>query len=54
MAEVIPGPDGGPGKLTITDRELLERLAWFTHVRWAFGGFCLMLLVVTWYVLDLR
>jgi signal transduction histidine kinase len=42
------------GPLTITDRELFARLGWFTHVRWAFGVFCLLMLLLSWHVLDVR
>ncbi|HUU58834.1 MAG TPA: HAMP domain-containing sensor histidine kinase [Phycisphaerae bacterium] len=44
----------GRGALTITDRELFDRLGWFTHVRWAFGMFCLLLLLASWHVLGVR
>jgi signal transduction histidine kinase len=40
--------------LSLTDRELFDRLRWFTYVRWAFGLFCLALLLVSWYVLGIR
>ncbi len=40
--------------LTITDRELFYRLGWFTHVRWAFGLFCLLMLLICWHVLGVR
>ncbi len=40
--------------LTITDRELFDRLRWFTHVRWVFGVFCLVLLLVSWRGLGVR
>jgi len=46
--------DAAPGTLSITDRELFNRLRWFTYVRWVFGLFCLMLLLVTWHVLGVR
>ncbi len=42
------------GPLSITERELFERLAWFTHVRWVFGGLGLIALLVSWYVVGLR
>jgi len=47
---------GNPGydKLTITNRELFERLTWFTHVRWAFGLFCLLVLLASWYGFGVR
>lgn len=40
--------------LTITDRELFDRLGWFIRVRWAFGFFCLLALLVSRYVLGVR
>jgi len=40
--------------LTITDRELFERLRWFTQVRWLFGLGTLGLLLVSWHVLGVR
>jgi len=40
--------------LSLTDRELFERLGWFTQVRWAFGGLCLVVLLISWYVIGLR
>ncbi|MHC4986509.1 MAG: sensor histidine kinase [Planctomycetota bacterium] len=46
--------DRGPGTLTVTDRELFERLTWFTHVRWIFGLFCLLVLLVSWYGFGAR
>jgi len=46
--------EAAPGGLTTTDRELFDRLAWFTHVRWAFGAFSLIALLVSWYALGLR
>jgi len=45
---------GAPRDLSITDRELLERLTWFTHVRWVFGMAALVTLLVSWYGLGLR
>ena len=42
------------GRLSITDAELFDRLAWFTHVRWAFGALCLLVFLVAWYVVGLR
>jgi len=40
--------------LTITDRELLYRLGWFTHIRWAMGAMSLLMLVFTWHVMGVR
>ena len=41
-------------ELTLTDRELLDRLGWFTHVRWLVGVFCLVLLFTGHYLLGVR
>ena len=49
-----PDISPGPGALTITDRELFERLGWFTHVRWVFGAFCLLMLLIGWHVFGVR
>lgn len=38
--------------LSITDRELFDRLGWFTQVRWAFGVFSLLMLLFCWKVLG--
>jgi len=40
--------------LTITERELVERLGWFTHVRWLMAGGTLVLLLFCWYGLGVR
>jgi len=40
--------------LTLTDRELLDRLGWFTHIRWIMGGASLLILLASWYVLGIR
>ncbi len=40
--------------LTITEQELVERLGWFTKVRWLMAGGTLVLLLFCWYVLDVR
>jgi len=45
--------DCKPG-LTITEQELVERLGWFTHVRWLMAGGTLALLLFSWYGLDVR
>jgi signal transduction histidine kinase len=54
MSEDTSNTPGRQGELSITDRELFDRLAWFTHVRWAFGAVCLLLLLIGWYVFGLR
>jgi len=41
-------------QLGITDRDLFDRLNWFTHVRWAFGLFCLLFLLISWHVFGVR
>lgn len=41
-------------KLSITDRELLYRLGWFTRMRWVMGGLALFGLLVSWHVLHVR
>jgi len=41
-------------QLGITDRDLFDRLNWFTHIRWAFGLFCLLLLLISWHVFGVR
>ncbi|MFW6108030.1 MAG: hypothetical protein ACOC70_02400, partial [bacterium] len=47
-------PASSEHRLSITDRELFDRLRWFTQVRWVFGIFCLLLLLVSWYGLEIR
>jgi len=42
------------GRLSLTDRELLFRLGWFTRIRWVMGGAALLILLVSWYVLGVR
>lgn len=54
MADDAVQFDRGPGTLTVTDRELFERLAWFTQVRWIFGLFCLLVLLVSWFGFGVR
>jgi len=49
-----PGPRRAGDALNITDRELFERLGWFTQVRWVFGLFCMMALLISWYLLGVR
>ena len=41
-------------ELTLTERELLDRLAWFTHVRWGAGVLALAFLFVGWQVFGVR
>jgi signal transduction histidine kinase len=40
--------------LTITEQELVERLGWFTRVRWLMAGGTLVLLLFCWYGLGVR
>jgi signal transduction histidine kinase len=47
-------PLGHEPDLTITERELVERLGWFTHVRWLMAGGTLLLLLFCWYGLGVR
>jgi len=41
-------------ELTLAERELFERLAWFTHVRWGAGICSLVFLALGWYVFGVR
>ena len=44
-----------PGlQLSITERELFERLGWFTQIRWALGLFYLLTLLVSYHVFGVR
>jgi signal transduction histidine kinase len=54
MTDRLPGIAPSHLELTLTDRELLERLGWFTQVRWAVGVFCLVLLTFSHYVLNVQ
>lgn len=53
-------PEGDTGPFdhepdrTITEQELVERLGWFTHVRWLMAGGTLVLLLFCWYGLGVR
>jgi len=40
--------------LTLTERELFDRLGWFTHIRWGIGALCLLILLVSRYALGVR
>lgn len=40
--------------LSVTDRELFERLGWFIHVRWFLALLALVMLLISWFVLDIR
>jgi len=54
MSDDISDMTATDGVLTITDRELFDRLAWFTHVRWVFGSCALVALLVSWYAFGMR
>ena len=54
MADSLGNPVRPTESLTLTERELAERLGWFTQLRWGFGLLCLLLLLVSWHVLDVR
>jgi signal transduction histidine kinase len=43
------GPD-----LTLSDRELFDRLGWFTEVRWGAGFLSLAFMAIGWYVFRVR
>jgi signal transduction histidine kinase len=51
-----PEPTTAPGgsELTLTERELFERLSWFTNVRWFMAAGALGLLLTSWYALGVR
>jgi signal transduction histidine kinase len=53
-----PHRDDGPPQyrrdLTITEQELVERLGWFTHVRWLMACGTLVLLLFCWWGLGVR
>jgi len=57
-SEQAAPPDGRPGSqeaaLTLTERELIYELGWFTRIRWAVGALALVLLLLSYYVLDVR
>ena len=47
--------DALPGsELTLTDRELFERLGWFTQVRWGAGLLSLAFMAIGWYGFHVR
>ncbi len=54
MSEDFASPARRADGLRITDRELFERLGWFTKVRWAAGLFALLALLIGWHVLGVR
>ncbi len=49
-----PIPCAREDRLTLTERELFERLGWFTHIRWFMATGTLLLLSFSWYVLGVR
>ncbi|MFO8015004.1 MAG: HAMP domain-containing sensor histidine kinase [Phycisphaerae bacterium] len=51
----MPQRDPLPGsELTLTDRELFERLGWFTQVRWGAGLLSLAFMAIGWYAFHVR
>ena len=51
----MPQRDPLPGtELTLTDRELFDRLGWFTLVRWGAGILCLVFMAIGWYGFHVR
>jgi len=54
---MVSGPSGtstAQDGLSLTERELFDRLAWFIHIRWFMGLFALMLLLVAWSIMGMR
>jgi len=45
----LPGPE-----LTLADRELFDRLGWFTQVRWGAGVLSLAFMAIGWYAFHVR
>jgi signal transduction histidine kinase len=54
MVSGLSGSSTARDGLSLTDRELFDRLAWFIHIRWFMGLFALMLLLVAWSILGMR
>ena len=54
MSNIPVNPPPENVDLSLTDRELLERLGWFTRLRWFVGLFCLLLLFASHYLLGVR
>jgi signal transduction histidine kinase len=51
----MPQRDPLPGsELTLTDRELFDRLGWFTQVRWGAGLLSLAFMAIGWYAFHVR
>jgi len=48
MAESQFDSAGYQEGLTLTERELFDRLGWFTHIRWVMGLFSLLMLLAGW------
>ncbi len=40
--------------LSLTERELFDRLGWFIQIRWFMGLFAMLLLLVAWSILGMR
>jgi signal transduction histidine kinase len=54
---MVGGPSGtstARDGLSLTERELFDRLAWFIHIRWFMGLFALMLLLAAWSIMGMR
>ena len=51
---MVDPPLPGNPDLTLTERELFERLGWFTHVRWAAGTLALAFLAIGWHAFRVR
>jgi len=41
-------------ELTLTEQELLERLEWFTHVRWGAGISAIVFMAIGWWLFQVR
>ncbi|HUS91548.1 MAG TPA: HAMP domain-containing sensor histidine kinase [Phycisphaerae bacterium] len=54
MAEATENPGPPQRKLTLTEQELLDRLGWFTRIRWLMGAFALLMLLVSWSILGVK
>ena len=54
MVSGLSGSSTAQDGLSLTDRELFDRLGWFIQIRWFMGLFALMLLLVAWSILGMR
>ena len=48
------GPPGPPRGLSLSDRELADRLGWFTQIRWVMGATAMIALLAAWEFFDIR